>query len=218
MSKQNGIDDPSALSFWRALAYQSSFYFSRYNFMDCLVISLASLDEFITHRTFQVMLIDPSSSQGRGTLFYGENNFFLLWISNGGNSFSWGNAYHIARGCLSFSFGLLSVTTVHYWLSTRSEWTYMVSPWGVETGTRPFSFLLWGSVLITLSFPFRMGTTPIGANGRSLPNWRGIRDVILVVTFLYSWQSLSTFASIRAWRTSLKMKQFFVEYLSILWY
>jgi len=99
----------------------------------------------------------------------------------------------------------LLVTVVHYWLLMKSGWTHMISHWGVGTGTILFSFLLWGSVLITLSSPFGMGTTLVGANGRTLSNWRGVKDVIMAVTFFCSGRS-SASAFIRArghsWRCS----------------
>jgi len=91
----------------------------------------------------------------------------------------------------------LLVTVVYCWLSTRSRWTYIISPWGVGTDTRPFSCWWCGSVLIILSSPFGMETTPAGVGGWFL-NWRN--DVMFVVTFFCSGQSLSTSASIKAWR------------------
>ena len=99
----------------------------------------------------------------------------------------------------------LFVTVIHCWLWTMLGWIHIVSPRGVGTGIRPFSFWLWGSVLITLSSPFGMGATPVGAGGRSRPNWIGYVVVMLAVTFFCSGRSLSTSASIKAWRTSLKI-------------
>jgi len=64
-----------------------------------------------------------------------------------------------------------------------SGWTHIIFPQWAGTGTRPFSFLLWESILITLSSPFGMRTTLVGASGRFLLNWRGVEDVILAVTF-----------------------------------
>ena len=48
------------------------------------------------------------------------------------------------------SLDFLLITVVHCWLSTRSRWTHMISPWGVGIGTRPFSCWWCGSILRTL--------------------------------------------------------------------
>jgi len=88
----------------------------------------------------------------------------------------------------------LLVTIVHYWPSMRLGWTNMVSPWGVETGTRPFFYWWSESVLITLNSPFEMGTTPGSVEGCTT-NWKN--DVMLVVIFFCSGWSLNTSASIK---------------------
>ena len=43
---------------------------------------------------------------------------------------------------LALLLDFLFVTVVHCWLLTMSEWTYVVSPRGVGTGIRLFSFWL----------------------------------------------------------------------------
>jgi len=106
---------------------------------------------------------------------------------------------------LALPLDFLLVTVVHCWLWTRSGWTHIISLRGVGTGTRRFSFLLWLISIDHPSSPFRMRTTPVGTGGRSQPKWRGAIAVILAVTFFCSGWTLSTFASIRAWSTSLKM-------------
>jgi len=111
----------------------------------------------------------------------------------------------LLEDALAFLFDFLFVTVIHCWLSIMSGWTHIVSPWGVGTEIRLFSFWFWGSVLTTLSSPFGMGTTLVGVGRRSQSNWIGDVVVMLVVTFFYYRWSLSTSASIRAWRTSLKM-------------
>jgi len=71
---------------------------------------------------------------------------------------------------LSLPLDFLFATVVHCWLSIITWCTYIISPQGVGTKTRPFFFLLWGLLLITLSFSFKMGTTLVGTKGSSLPN------------------------------------------------
>jgi len=106
---------------------------------------------------------------------------------------------------LALPLDLLFLIIVHCWLLTMSGWTHIISSQGVGTGMRPFSFWLWGSVLITLSSLLGMGTTSVGASERFHPNWIDNVAIMLAVTFFYSGRSFNTSASIRAWRTSLKM-------------
>jgi len=103
----------------------------------------------------------------------------------------------LLEDALTLPLNFLFVTVVHYWLWTMSGWTHIVSPWGLDTGMRPFSFWLWGSVLITRSSPFGMGTTPVGASERFRPNWIGDETLMLAVTFFCSGRIFNTSASIR---------------------
>jgi len=64
----------------------------------------------------------------------------------------------------------LFMTVIHYWLSTMSGWTHIVSSQGVGTTIRPFSYWLCGFILINLNSPFGMETTPVGAGEKFQPN------------------------------------------------
>jgi len=46
----------------------------------------------------------------------------------------------LLEDALALALDFLFVIVVHYWLSTTSGWTHIVSPRGVGRGIKPFSF------------------------------------------------------------------------------
>jgi len=184
--------------------------FSTDGFMDCMIVSLAGWEKstigspycfkyYLSNRVFDmgcapvsVAKADSSSPElVRDTTSFSVSLVEMLTT--------------LLEDALVLPLNFLFVKSFTYWLWTMSGWTHIISPRGIGTKTRPFSFWLWGPTLITLDSPFGMGITPVGAGGRSQPNWRGDVAVILSLTFFCSRWGLSTSASIRAWRTPLKM-------------
>jgi len=146
---------------------------------------------------FQVPLAGLGLRCEKSTYISSQGRLLFSWTGEGSNiflCFSDRDTHNIARKCFSLAFRFLR-NSCPLLAFDNVRWTHIISPRGVRIGTRPFSFLLWGSVLITLSSTFGMKITPAGTDGSFLPNWR---DVILVVTFFYSGRSLRTFVSIRA--------------------
>ena len=128
----------------------------------------------LPHCTFQVLLARPSSCYEWGTLLYSENNPLFFWVckrSYVSLCFSWRSAHHIARGWFCLAFGL------HVCHSSSLLALYMIGmnlhdlSLGSRDRTRLFSPWWCVSTLITLSSPFGIRTTLVGASGKSLSNW-----------------------------------------------
>ena len=176
-------------------------------FVDCSTVSFTGWEELVTSWSycFSYCLLDRVFDVEGVPISAAKVNSYSAELIKEATFFSVSLVeipITLLEDALALSLDFLCVKVVYCWLSMMSGWTHDISPWGVGTGTRPFSFLLRGSILITLSSPLRMGTTLAVTYRNSLPNWR---DVMLDITLFCSGRSLRTSASIRSWRTSLKM-------------
>ena len=135
---------------------------------------------------FQVLLVGSSLWCGRCACVSSKGGLLVSRTSKGGNIFLSISCRDttLLEDALALPLDLMLVTVVHCWLSTISGWTHIISPCGVRTGMRPFSFWLWGSVLITLSSLFGMEPLRLVLVGDSV--W------IELVILLSYWRSPSS--------------------------
>jgi len=63
----------------------------------------------------------------------------------------------LLEDALALPLDFLCVTVIYCWLSIMSGWTPIISPRGVETGTRSYSFFVMRISIDNPQFPFRDG-------------------------------------------------------------
>ena len=203
MSKWKGVDGPAS-PFWRILVQRNSSCLSTGCLVDCSTLFSIGWGELATSWPYYFKYYLPNrvfDVEGALVSAAKADSFSLelVRIETPSSVSLVEMLTTLIEDALAFSLDFLFVTVVHCWILTMLGWTHIVSPCGVGTWTRPFSFLLWGLVLITFSSLFEMGTTHVCAIGRSRLNWWGAVYIILAVTFFRFTQSFSTFVLIRAW-------------------
>jgi len=137
-SKRKGVDGP--LRFLKRFLHTEAFCFFTDGLVDCSIASLTGWGKSTIDSPycFKCDLSERAFNVGDAFMSVAkvDSSSPELVREATSSSFSLVEIPYIAGGC----FSLLFMTIIHYWLLTVSRWIYIVSPLGVGTRTRPFSF------------------------------------------------------------------------------